>query len=777
MKKRNYLFLALFMVLSITLGSCFTGNGSETTSEISITTEPQQSETVTEKTTLAALASEEETVTEKEVTPLTVALNSYSTICSPFYQNSDSETFLNDVTGVKLLERDRNGRIINDGITGERRAYNGKVYDYSGIAKVTETYNEELNETVYDFTLRNNVKFSDGEILDADDLIFTLYVLLDPSFSNISSISGIGIKGEVNYRLNSTIADTLTQEEIDEALLTEDVALKIRNTIVMPVLKSEFEWVKSLYDDNSYSAYTKDYPEAKDLMAFFYSVDSEYNSKLVASEEKVLSDLADMYGGNYELLGSMSEGDPSYYKSDAYVCAIDYLLEQSEESAPVANISGIVKTGKNSVRITVTGNNPSVLYELGDITIAPLHYYGNENSFNISASRFGFEKGKAYELVKEKENSPLGAGAYSYEKSESGVVYLTANTYYYKGVPATEKIEVKQASADKAVSAVVDGTADISYPDGSVKTSEEIETANEALEKLSAVSISKNGYGYIGMNTRTVNIGGNPDSEESVALRKALATVIYYYRDVSVAKYYGDGGITTDYPMALKLWLGTDYEKPYSVNASGEAIFTEDMTETQRLNAVKSACLSFFEAAGYTVNESLVVAAPEGGTVNFQAIIAADGIGNHPCYYALSDASELLGKMGITLTVTDTADASQMWSVINSGSHQIWAAVWETGVQPRLSTMYSTDNLYGISDERLNECIAVSENSKDNDELKAAYGDCLNILFSKYAAEIPVYQRSSCVLFSTLRVDTSTLPENMTGYYSWINEIHLITKK
>ncbi len=778
MKKRNLFFPAIISAISLALSSCTSPEPQAATQETSITTTTVTSLTeTTEVTTLAALASEEETVTQKEITPLTVALNEYTTVCSPFYQNGDCDGFLNELIGVRLLERDRNGRTVNNGILGERRIYNGKYYDYTGIADVSESYDEELNETVYDITLREDVKFSDGEILNADDLIFTLYVLLDPSFSNISNIQGIGIKGEVNYRLNSSIADTLTQEQINEALASDEVKQKIRDIIVMPVLKSEFEWVKSLYDDNTYSVYTEAYPRAKDLMAFFYSVDSEYNSTAVADEEKVLSDLADMYGGNYELLGSMSEGDSTYYKADAYVCAIDYLSEQTEESVPVTSVSGIEKTGSFSVRITVSGNNPSVIYELGDIIVAPLHYYGSEDGYNPALSRFGFEKGKALELIKEKENAPLGAGAYCYERSESGVIYLTANENYYKGKPLTEKIEVKLAATDKAVSIVSDGSADISYPDGSVETSDEIDGANEALQKLYATSISKDGYGYIGINSRTVNIGGISDSEESVALRKALATAIYYYRDESVEKYYGDVGIKTDYPAALSVWLGKEYETPYSVNAAGEPVYVEDMTESQRYNAAKAACLSFFEAAGYTVEGNLVISAPEGASMSFQAIIAADGTGNHPCYYALSAGSMFLSEIGITLTVTDTADASQMWSVISSGSHQIWAAVWETGVQPRLSTMYSTDNLYGISDERLSECITISENSKDNEELKAAYGDCLNILFGQYAVEIPVYQRSDCVLFSTLRVDTSTLPNDMTGYYSWVNEVHLIKKK
>lgn len=776
LKRKIRGLISLLISACLLLSSCTNGNEQTTESAATTSAVSTSASSETEKTTLAALASEDEKIEEKEKTPLVVALGEYNNTCNPFYQTGDFDGFINEITGEKLLAKDRNGRIIHNGIDGERILYNGTYYEYSGIADVTESYNEETDETEYVFSLRRDVKFSDGEIMDADDLIFTLYMLLDPSMAYISDIQGIGIKGAVNYLLNSSIADTFSNEEIEEALQTEEVQKKIRDEIVMPVLKSEFEWVKSLYDDSSFSIYTESYPEPKDLMTFFYTVDSEYNSAEVADEQTVLSDLADMYGGNYELLGSMSEGDSAFYRTDAVVCAIEYLSEQSGESSAVYSIAGIEKTGKYSVKITVSGSNPSVIYELADITVAPLHYYGDESSFDADAEKFGFEKGTALELIAEKENAPLGAGPYYYERSESGVVYLTANTEYYKGTPLTEKIEVKQTITDSAVSAVSDGTADITYPDGSLRTSDEINSANEAMEKLFAATISKDGYGYIGINSANVNIGGNPSSEESIALRKALATAIYLYRDISVERYYGTVGIKTDYPAVLSAWIGNDYEKPYSKDINGTAIYIDGMRDQEKSAAAKRACLGYLEAAGYVVEDGKAVSAPEGGSLSFNAVIAADGTGNHPCYYALESAAMLLSDIGITLTITDTADASQMWTVMNSGTHQIWAAVWETGVQPRLSTMYSDDNYYGIDNEELDGYIAVSASSKDNEELKEAYTSCLNLIFGN-AIEIPVYQRSDCVLFSTLRINCDTLPDDMTGYYSWVDEAHLIEKK
>ena len=93
--------------------------------------------------------------------------------------------------------------------------------------------------------------------------------------------------------------------------------------------------------------------------------------------------------------------------------------------------------------------------------------------------------------------------------------------------------------------------------------------------------------------------------------------------------------------------------------------YTEDMTEKERFSAAKAASLGFFEAAGYTVEGGIVTAAPEGGSMSFQAVIAADGTGNHPCYYALDAGSKLLSEIGITLSITDTADASQMWTIMS----------------------------------------------------------------------------------------------------------------
>lgn len=764
--------VAVFTSLAVLCSGCGQPNEAENTESETVTTSAVSTESATLHA--EALANEEDIQPPQEERALKIAANSYSYTYSPFYEEGEFDSLVNDLTGVHLLGLDRNGNVITKGIEGERRYYEGVSYYYTGIADVSESYDEELDETVYSIKLRDDVKFSDGEAMDADDLIFTFYMLLDPSMSKKSALKNVDIKGAVNYRLNSSIADSLTSDDLAEALETEEVQQLIRTELVEPMIRTEFEWVKSLYGDKSYSVYTEAYPKAKDLMAFFYSVNSEYDSTAV-SEEQVLSDLADMYGGNYELLGSMYEGDSTYFKTDAEICAIKYLSEQADATEDVDSISGIVKTGKNTVDVTVTGTGTGFLSALSTVIVAPLHYYGNEQEYDYSANKFGFEKGSALELATEKSDKPLGAGAYVFEKSESGVAYLTANEYYYKGVPQTKKIELSQAVSGGAVSAVSDGSVDMSYPEASALVSEEIEQANEAIEKLYACTINSDGYGYIGINAKTVNIGGVSDSEQSTALRKALATAIYLFRDESVRRYYGEIGIAVDYPTSVSAYIDAE-NAPYSENTAGEQLYTDGMTEQVRRAAAKKACLGFLEKAGYTVENERVTAAPENGTTTFHAIIAADGTGNHPSYYALEAASELLNEMGITLAVSDVADASQLWSVLNSGTQEIWASVWETGATPRFSSNYGEDNYWGVSDNEFTEAILAAD-SADSETKREAYTRVYKLLYDSCAVEIPMYQRSSCILLSTLRVDTDSVPKNMTCYYSWVDEAEKITQK
>ena len=73
------------------------------------------------------------------------------------------------------------------GKSGEVIPYNGTDYKYEGLADCTITQNDD-GTVIYEFDLRRNVRFSDGERLTADDVIFSMYVLQRPDIYRLLNL-------------------------------------------------------------------------------------------------------------------------------------------------------------------------------------------------------------------------------------------------------------------------------------------------------------------------------------------------------------------------------------------------------------------------------------------------------------------------------------------------------------------------------------------------------------------------------------------------------------
>ncbi|MBF1026716.1 MAG: ABC transporter substrate-binding protein, partial [Lachnospiraceae bacterium] len=100
---------------------------------------------------------------------------------SPFFAETVPDRTITDLSDVTLLTTDRTGAIVYKGIEGEKREYNGKEYTYRGISDLDVKENKD-GTVDYNFTLKDGVKFADGQPLTVDDGIFTLYVLADPTY-------------------------------------------------------------------------------------------------------------------------------------------------------------------------------------------------------------------------------------------------------------------------------------------------------------------------------------------------------------------------------------------------------------------------------------------------------------------------------------------------------------------------------------------------------------------------------------------------------------------
>ena len=130
---------------------------------------------------------------------------------SPFFAASAADQDVIDLTQLGLLGADRKGEMILNGIEGETREYNGTDYTYYGTTDCVVTENDDGTVT-YDMKLRDDLKFSDGEPVTIDDVIFSMYVFLDPTYDGSATMYSTPIVGLEEYRNSMSTLSKLIAE-------------------------------------------------------------------------------------------------------------------------------------------------------------------------------------------------------------------------------------------------------------------------------------------------------------------------------------------------------------------------------------------------------------------------------------------------------------------------------------------------------------------------------------------------------------------------------------
>ena len=722
----------------------------------------------------------EEAAAEGDDIPLVVGIDYFQEKYSPFFAENVSDQTIVDLTQVGMIGNDRSGGLIYNGIEGEDREYNGTMYHYNGIADVTVT--EGDTETVYNFKLRDDIVYEDGEPLTADDVIFSFYVLADTDYDGNATFYSTNVKGLKNYRLNSTAAEDISEEDISAVLeeMPEALADQIKNDVVEPLLASEYSWCEGAWED-----YAEDFgvSSADEFFVTLYSTDADYDGTGKSAEE-LIADLTDMYGADYAGLAA-AYGDAAYLDADAENAAQAFLVEQKTaegEGEEVPNIEGIRKLGDYEVEFTTNGFDATTIYQLSQ-PIGAMHYYGDPALYDYDNNMFGFTRGDL-SSVRSKSAKPLAAGPYKFVKYENKTVYLEANDNYYDGVPKIRHLQFRETSEPDKISGITTGTIDLADPSGSKENFEQIRSFNsngELTGDVLGTSLVDNlGYGYIGINANTVNVGGEPDSDASRNLRKALATILAVYRDVAVDSYYGDAASVINYPISNTSWAApqksdSDYAVAYSRDVDGNPIYTDDMTDEEKFAAASDAALGFFEAAGYTVENGVLTAAPDGAKLSYEIFIGGAGTGDHPSFAILTDAKAALSELGLSLEINDITDTNIMWDALNAGTAELWTAAWQQTIDPDMYQIYHTEavssNYYHISDPTLDADIIDARSTSDQEYRKSVYKECLEIILD-WGVEVPVYQRQNCILYSTERIKADTFTPDVTTYYNWYAEIN-----
>ena len=730
-------------------------------------------------------------------TPLVVGYSPFSSKFSPFFSETAYDQDVYVMTQLGLLTSDRTGAIIYKGIEGETVNYNGTDYTYYGPADLEVV--ENADGTVdYNFTLREDLKFSDGEPLTVDDVIFSMYVLCDPAYEGNSTLYAQPIVGMAEYRAGmTTLSKALAaagRDNTDFTNWTEEQQTKFWDNFdkgLVPFAQEICDYVVS-----AGAAAETDSVAAKASQWGFTLADD-------ATVEDFAMAIGEKYGWIFSAMEGETAGSALADLMDADVYN-DYPVMGVKTGESAANISGIKKIDDYHMTVTMSKIDAVAIYQLG-ISIAPLHYYGDKALFDYDNNSFGFPKGDL-SSVRAKTTQPMGAGPYKFIKFENGTVNFEANENYFQGAPKTKYVNFLECiSDDDKLNGVTTGTIDITDPSMSADTADAIVTANSNGEltgdKVTTDLVNNLGYGYIGMNSVVMSVGGEPSSQASKDLRKAFGTILSVYRDVAIDSYYGERASVINYPISDTSWAAPrpsddGYKVAFSTDVNGNDIYTSDMSAEDKYAAAKTAALGYLEAAGYTVADGKVTAAPEGAKMEYEVWIPADGKGDHPSFMILTLAKDALAEIGMTLTIKDLTNSADLWTALEAQQVAMWAAAWGATVDPDMYQIYYSDvadagsatdgqnplggnaqggsnYMYCIADPELDQLIMDARNTTDQTYRKAMYKACLDIVID-WAVEIPVYQRQNAIIFSSERVNMDTVTPDITTFYGWLSEVQNI---
>ena len=133
---------------------------------------------------------------------------------NPFFATSLTDSNIASITQIGMLSTDANGNpLCGEDEPTVARSYTQKMLTGTWNSQtctvdnaVETTDGEKADYTQYEFVIKNGIKFSDGEPLTIKDVLFNLYVYLDPAYMGSATIYSTDIVGLNKYRTQNPLA-------------------------------------------------------------------------------------------------------------------------------------------------------------------------------------------------------------------------------------------------------------------------------------------------------------------------------------------------------------------------------------------------------------------------------------------------------------------------------------------------------------------------------------------------------------------------------------------
>lgn len=191
---------------------------------------------------------------DNENEPLVLASDILDGAFNPFFYTSGNDGEVVGQTQIGMLSSDKDGQLVaNWDEPCVSHAFStvttGSISDRNDSAQ-SEDEKYAKFYTDYYFALKDNIKFSDGTPLTKEDVLFNMYMYLDPAYTGSSTMYSVNIRGLQAYRSQTTNAneETSSNEYFDS--LTD---ARVNNLINWAnngnITASEWDYLRDYIDD------------------------------------------------------------------------------------------------------------------------------------------------------------------------------------------------------------------------------------------------------------------------------------------------------------------------------------------------------------------------------------------------------------------------------------------------------------------------------------------------------------------------------------------------
>jgi peptide/nickel transport system substrate-binding protein len=846
---KKLLLTAFVMFFAVVLVAC----GGTTTTAATTTAAPTTAAPTTAAPTTAAPTTAAPTTAPTTAAPTTQPVPIYETrvtndtytlllqsstmdgIFSPYFYSSAYDGDVVGLVSVGLLTMDQTGAVVaSDYYPTVANGYSIYYTDNLTTLASKEEY-VEGDYVVYEMVIKNGAKFSDGTVIDADDVLFNYYVYLDPAYNGSSTLYTLPILGLGDFRtqvVNSAslapLADAImaADERVSGYTTTEayteaqhDAYWAAFQTAGVNFAAEITNYVKTKYLTDAYvQAYFHPEMTAAEILAspglivaygmgmwgygeistdkltFTGATGTEYVAADLTNADywyEIITANSDEFGkidftGGYQGLSDYESAGSDFVASAKELFISSYAVEGS-----VPSISGLRKGTKTigsetfeTVIIILTEQNPKAILSLG-VTVAPQHYYTagyTPTAGSIVNYGVEFDNAAFMDHLATFNGAPMGAGSHKFVGVDAGdgTVSFERNTYFETmgGVNVynsnIDNIALKIVSSGAEYSALEAG--DVHY--ATVSATADVMEDVALNEDLVAILVDNLGYGYILTN---------PQVYPNINFRIALTTV---FDLTKVLDYYPSGLADIIYRSQSQVsWA-------YPENAT--AIYPFDGTlESAR---------SYFTAAGMTFTDGVVsdFGGNKGSVADPIIFTLPSDASAHPAGGVFLRAQELLATIGITANIVSDPN---LIANIKKGPIGVYALAWQSSADP---DMYQVNHYMSQAESVIsNGIVWLYENGNDDDlgtvmvekldgsteemnqsealtylgflieeavkymlpEERKPIYNLALQLLAQLNIEIPTYQRKNLFVYNGSIIDQTTLSTSVTPYWGPLAEI------